>query len=193
VRRTPQPSPRGVLEVDWPFFGEICRALALRVAREYQPEIVLGIAKAGVIPGVVVASILQCDFASMVVTRQEEGAQPMLVERAPTAGEHAREVYPREDPRRRAKLLVAQELPAASRQSGLPRCSLSSASSRFFFPTFLLTPALVANSLLSCTSFPMGQTTAGTMRGTPRATGWTVLICALCLIGTAAAELHLQS
>ena len=79
MRRTPQPSPRGVLEVDWPFFGEICRALALRVAKEYQPEIVLGIAKAGVIPGVVVASILQCDFASMVVTRQEEGAQPMLV------------------------------------------------------------------------------------------------------------------
>ena len=47
---------RGTLEVDWPFFGELCRALALRVAREYQPEIVLGIAKAGVIPGVVVAS-----------------------------------------------------------------------------------------------------------------------------------------
>ena len=77
--RPQPPSSRGTLEVDWPFFGEICRALALRVAREYQPEIVLGIAKAGVIPGVVVASILQCDFASMVVTRQEEGAQPMLV------------------------------------------------------------------------------------------------------------------
>jgi uncharacterized protein len=79
MRRTPQPTSRGVLEVDWPFFGEICRALALRVAKEYQPEIVLGVAKAGVIPGVVVASILQCDFASMVVTRQEEGAQPILV------------------------------------------------------------------------------------------------------------------
>src|SRR5918998_2044163 len=77
--RRSAPSSRGVLEVDWPFFGEICRALAMRVAKEYQPEIVLGIAKAGVIPGVVVASILQCDFASMVVTRQEEGAQPMLV------------------------------------------------------------------------------------------------------------------
>ena len=78
--RRPTPStPRGTLEVDWPFFGELCRALAMRVAKEYQPEIVLGIAKAGVIPGVVVASILQCDFASMVVTRNEEGAQPVLV------------------------------------------------------------------------------------------------------------------
>jgi hypoxanthine phosphoribosyltransferase len=79
MRRTSQPNPRGVLEVDWPFFGEICRALAMRVAKEYQPEIVLGVAKAGVIPGVVVASIMQCDFSSMVVTRHEAGEQPVLV------------------------------------------------------------------------------------------------------------------
>jgi hypoxanthine phosphoribosyltransferase len=71
------------LEVDWPFFGELCRALALRVAREYQPEIVLGIAKAGVIPGVVVASILQCDFSSMVVTRKDADSQPILVSGPP--------------------------------------------------------------------------------------------------------------
>src|SRR5262245_26128691 len=64
MRRVPPPGPKGVLEVDWPFFGELCRALALRVAREYEPEIVLGIAKAGVIPGVVVASIMQCEFSS---------------------------------------------------------------------------------------------------------------------------------
>jgi uncharacterized protein len=81
--RRSAPSSRGVLEVDWPFFGELCRALALRVAREYQPEIVLGIAKAGVIPGVVVASIMQCDFSSMVVTREAAGAQPILVSGPP--------------------------------------------------------------------------------------------------------------
>jgi hypoxanthine phosphoribosyltransferase len=70
---------RGVLEVDWPFFGEICRALALRVARDYDPEVVLGVAKAGVIPGVVVASILQREFTSMVVTRTDEGEEPVLI------------------------------------------------------------------------------------------------------------------
>jgi uncharacterized protein len=85
TKRTAPSGPRGVLEVDWPFFGEICRALALRVAKEYQPEIVLGIAKAGVIPGVVVASILQCDFASMVVTRNEAGAPPVLVTGPPAS------------------------------------------------------------------------------------------------------------
>jgi len=79
MRRTvPSPS-RGILEIDWPLFGELCRALALKVAKEYDPEIVLGIAKAGVIPGVVIAAILQRDFASMVVTRRAEDALPVLV------------------------------------------------------------------------------------------------------------------
>src|SRR3989304_2461439 len=46
------PTPvRDVLEVDWPFFGELCRALALRVAASYDPAIVEGIAKAGGEPG----------------------------------------------------------------------------------------------------------------------------------------------
>jgi hypothetical protein len=73
------------MEVDWPFFGEICRALALKVAREYEPEVVLGIAKAGVIPGAVVASILGVDFASMVVTRKEGDAEPVLVSGPPAS------------------------------------------------------------------------------------------------------------
>jgi hypothetical protein len=85
-RRTSPPPSHGTLVVEWPFFGELCRALALRVARSgYQPEVVLGVAKAGVIPGVVVASILQCDFASMVVTRREQEADPVLVEGPPAS------------------------------------------------------------------------------------------------------------
>src|SRR6266508_1956228 len=72
-------TPRGVLEVDWPFFGELCRALALKIFREYDPEVVIGIAKAGVIPGAVVASILQRDFASIAITRDTPGAAPMVI------------------------------------------------------------------------------------------------------------------
>jgi hypoxanthine phosphoribosyltransferase len=83
MRNAAPSGPRGVLQVDWPFFGEICRALALKVARDYQPEIVLGIANAGVIPGVVVASILQTEFSSMTVTRREAGAAPVLVSGPP--------------------------------------------------------------------------------------------------------------
>jgi hypoxanthine phosphoribosyltransferase len=78
------PAVRDVLEVDWPFFGELCRGLALRVASSgFDPEIVVGIAKAGVIPGAVIASILQRDFASMAVTRQEADRRPTLVTAPP--------------------------------------------------------------------------------------------------------------
>lgn len=77
------PAPRDVLEVDWTFFGELCRSLALRIAARYDPEIVVGIAKAGVIPGAVVASILQRDFASMAVTRQGHDVSPTLVTAPP--------------------------------------------------------------------------------------------------------------
>jgi hypoxanthine phosphoribosyltransferase len=83
-RSPPAASSREAFEADWPFFGELCRALALKVARSgYQPEMVLGIAKAGVIPGVVVASILQTEFASMAVTRARAGSEPVLVSGPP--------------------------------------------------------------------------------------------------------------
>jgi hypoxanthine phosphoribosyltransferase len=67
------------MEVDWPFFGALCRALALKTFREYDPEIVIGIAKAGAVPGAVVASILQRDFASITIAREREGGAPAML------------------------------------------------------------------------------------------------------------------
>lgn len=85
-------TPREVLEVDWPFFGELCRGLALRVSAQFDPEIVVGIAKAGVIPGAVVASILQRDFTSMAVTRSSADVRPTLVTAPPPASVRDRRV-----------------------------------------------------------------------------------------------------
>jgi hypoxanthine phosphoribosyltransferase len=51
-------------------FGELSRALALRVVRSYDPEIVIGVATAGVIPAAVVAAILDREFHSIVVSRR---------------------------------------------------------------------------------------------------------------------------
>jgi hypothetical protein len=68
-----------VLQVDWAFFGELCRALALKVFREYDPDLVIGIAKAGVIPGAVIASILQRDFASVAITRTDGRSSPVVI------------------------------------------------------------------------------------------------------------------
>jgi len=91
MRQTIPQDQRGVLQIDWPLFGELCRALALRVAQQYDPDLVLGIAKAGVIPGAVIASILGKDFAAMGVTRTGEDDEPRLVA-GPPAGVRGRRV-----------------------------------------------------------------------------------------------------
>jgi hypoxanthine phosphoribosyltransferase len=67
-RQTVDPS-EGVLHVEWPLFGELSRALALRVSREYDPDVVVGIATAGVIPGAVVAAMLGREFHSIIISR----------------------------------------------------------------------------------------------------------------------------
>jgi hypoxanthine phosphoribosyltransferase len=73
--------------LSWELFGELCRALALRVYRDYDPEIVIGIATAGVIPAAVVAEILQVEFYSMKISRRTErqqfSAMPVLYSTAP--------------------------------------------------------------------------------------------------------------
>jgi hypoxanthine phosphoribosyltransferase len=51
-------------------FGELSRALALKVVRAYDPEIVVGVATAGVVPGAVVAAILDREFHSIIVSRR---------------------------------------------------------------------------------------------------------------------------
>ena len=73
----PHPSPAvgatGTLELSWELFGELCRALAVRVSQEYRPELVIGLATAGVMPAATVATMLQADFEAMKVTRRERG------------------------------------------------------------------------------------------------------------------------
>jgi len=63
-------SPFEYLDLSWEMFGELCRALALKVARDYDPEVGVGIARAGALPGAVVATILDVDFYSMKISRR---------------------------------------------------------------------------------------------------------------------------
>lgn len=76
------------LDLSWEMFGELCRALAFRVVGDYEPEMVVGIARAGVIPGAVIASILRVDFYSMKISRREGGERvrerPAILSAAPT-------------------------------------------------------------------------------------------------------------
>src|SRR3954468_13292069 len=69
-RRTTIEPSKGVFEVEWPLFGELSRALALKVVRSYDPDIIVGIATAGVVPGAVISAILDREFHSIVVSRR---------------------------------------------------------------------------------------------------------------------------
>lgn len=88
TRRPSGAGDEGVLELTWDVFGELCRALAVKVAQSgYQPDLVVGIAKAGVIPGAVIASMLGCDFYSMKISRDTGGGKarmrPKIIQAAP--------------------------------------------------------------------------------------------------------------
>ncbi|HEX2203533.1 MAG TPA: phosphoribosyltransferase family protein [Longimicrobium sp.] len=65
---------QGTFELSWELFGELSRALAVRVAHDYRPELVIGVATAGVIPAATVAAILQADFETMRISRRQDGA-----------------------------------------------------------------------------------------------------------------------
>src|SRR5215218_8730333 len=60
---------KGVLLVEWPLFGELSRGLALKVSRVYDPQVVVGVATAGVVPGAVIAAMLGREFHSILVSR----------------------------------------------------------------------------------------------------------------------------
>src|SRR5258705_5934768 len=69
-RKTTVEQSKGVFEVEWPMFGELSRALALKVVRDCDPEVVVGVATAGVVPGAVIAAILDREFHSIIVSRR---------------------------------------------------------------------------------------------------------------------------
>jgi hypoxanthine phosphoribosyltransferase len=69
-RSFPAAAPRETMVVEWPLFGELSRALALMVSREFDPELVIGVATAGVVPGAVVAAMLDRPFHSIIVSRR---------------------------------------------------------------------------------------------------------------------------
>jgi hypoxanthine phosphoribosyltransferase len=82
-----EPNTAEFLDLSWEMFGELCRALALRVARDFDPDLIVGIARAGVFPGAVVASVLRKDFYSLTISRKEGGEvvreRPAVLSAAP--------------------------------------------------------------------------------------------------------------
>ncbi|BDG10167.1 phosphoribosyltransferase [Anaeromyxobacter paludicola] len=55
-------SRQNVRELSWETFGEIARALAGRIGETFRPQVVVGIAKGGVVVGGALAAALDVDF-----------------------------------------------------------------------------------------------------------------------------------
>lgn len=63
-----------LLSLSWEGFADLCRGLAVRVARTYAPEVVVGIARVGTFPGALIAMLLRVDFQSLRVPQPDLSA-----------------------------------------------------------------------------------------------------------------------
>ena len=65
-----------VVRLSWDGFAALCRDLAERVAADYDPEIVVGIARAGTLPAALIALLLRLDFQTL---RVPVSSQPLVL------------------------------------------------------------------------------------------------------------------
>jgi hypothetical protein len=62
----------GVLKLTWDDVMRLCRELAVQIQTEFDPDQIVGIAKAGVIPAAILASMLRKDFYPIRLSRREK-------------------------------------------------------------------------------------------------------------------------
>ncbi len=79
---------RGVLPISWTDFHSLCKGLALAVA-PWRPEVILGIARAGLYPATLLSHLLGCELYPIRLTRRETDvvvrAHPLWLVRPPAA------------------------------------------------------------------------------------------------------------
>lgn len=77
----------GVLNVGWDDVARICRRLTEEVEKALHPDVIVGIAKGGAIPGAIISSMLRRDFYPVRITRREADVvtreHPSLIARIP--------------------------------------------------------------------------------------------------------------
>ena len=66
--------PRAVREISWAAFGEVARALALRIHEKFEPDAVVGIAKGGVFVGGALAGALGAEFYPVRIEKRRRDA-----------------------------------------------------------------------------------------------------------------------
>jgi uncharacterized protein len=72
----------GQLLITWDRFGELCVDLGKKINEQYQPDIIVGVVKAGALPGVVLSSMFRKDFYTIKISRRKDDrivhARPIL-------------------------------------------------------------------------------------------------------------------
>ncbi len=67
-------TPEGdIIQLSWDDVMEICKELAVAIDGEFNPEIVVGIARGGLIPATIIASILRKDMYPVALSRRMKG------------------------------------------------------------------------------------------------------------------------
>jgi uncharacterized protein len=77
ARRAPK---KAVHEMGWAAFGEVARALAGRIAEDFHPDVVVGIAKGGVFVGGALAAALGADFHPVRIEKRRRDPAPLPVQ-----------------------------------------------------------------------------------------------------------------
>lgn len=62
----------GRLEISWERFGELCKELAIKIGTHFRPDCVVGIAKGGLPPATVLASLFRTDLYPIRLSYREK-------------------------------------------------------------------------------------------------------------------------
>lgn len=100
----------GVMDISWQQLGTILKALAEKIGENWRPDIVVGIAKGGVIPGVFLSSAFQVDFFPIKLSSRHN---EQIIRKEP-----AWYVYPTEHVRGK-KVLLVDDICVAGRTIGM--------------------------------------------------------------------------
>jgi hypoxanthine phosphoribosyltransferase len=64
--------PCGWVQVSWDELAQLCRRLSEQLQREERPDAVVALARAGYVPGAILASLLRCDLLTLQVPPERD-------------------------------------------------------------------------------------------------------------------------
>ena len=62
----------GIVQLSWDDVMDICREIALTVKADFDPNMIVGIAKGGVIPATIISSMLRVEFYPVRLSRRQQ-------------------------------------------------------------------------------------------------------------------------